>query len=536
MRSPTAPAFQPDSRRANMGQLRQGNFDVLILGGGINGAGIARDLALRARSRGVPLRVALVEQRHFASGTSGKNSQLIHGGLRYLKQLEFHLVREALRERATLLRIAPHLVEPLPFLIPFYSHWSRIFYGTGLFLYDQLAGKRNIGRRHYLSRADLIRLEPDFAADHLAAAAIYFDCTVHSARLVLENVFDAVRDGAIVCNYVRAEQTTRRGDHFEVTLRDSLTGERFTTTARKLVDTTGPWQKTPSLRPVRGSHLVFPRLNASNNAVAYFAADGRIIFVIPWGARKELSLVGTTDCDHDGGPDEVRISPEEIRYLLRVLDRIFPRARRLRPITAFSSLRPLVERGSRSATKTSREHRIWNSAEGILHVAGGKYTTYRLMSEQAADVVCREVAPFLVGASTTMEAPLGGNSRSWFDREMAGATELAARYGLENVDAEYLVRHYGQLAATVLESLPAMAPDGLTRFESAILSFAVAHESAQRLADLMFVSTYWGYGRRWTAETLAPLSREMGRLLGWSEQRRQEEVSLVLDLLTIPEY
>jgi Glycerol-3-phosphate dehydrogenase len=193
-----------NSREATIERLQDGPLDVLILGGGINGAGIARDLALRSRRAGVELRVGLVEQRHFASGTSGRNSQLIHGGLRYLKGLEFGLVAESLRERATLLRIAPHLVSPQPFLIPMYGWFARLFYGTGLAIYDVLSRGGALPRHRSLTRSDVMGLEPGLSTDRLTSGAIYFDARVHSARFVLENIFEAARNGAMIVNYARA--------------------------------------------------------------------------------------------------------------------------------------------------------------------------------------------------------------------------------------------------------------------------------------------------------------------------------------------
>src|SRR5437879_6209606 len=291
------PGFTRESRVRNLERLRRESFDVLILGGGINGAGIARDLVMRGS------KVALVEQRHFASGTSGKNSQLIHGGLRYLKQLEFRLVRESLRERATLLKLAPHLVTPQPFLIPLYGWARRWFYGTGLWMYDMLAGSGNIGRHRILSRTEVEKIEPGLAREGLTHGAVFFDCQIHSARFVPENIWDAARAGAAVANYARAE---RQGE--QVTVTDAISGESFSVRAEKLVDSTGAWANEERLRLVRGSHVVVPRLNSSENAIAYFEKSGRIIFVIPWGSSRQLSLVGTTDVDHDDTPDDVRIS------------------------------------------------------------------------------------------------------------------------------------------------------------------------------------------------------------------------------------
>ncbi len=460
-------------RSENLQRLRAETFDVLIVGGGINGAGIARDLTLRG------LKTALVEQRHFASGTSGKNSQLIHGGLRYLKNLEFGLVREALRERSTLLHLAPHLVHPLPFLIPMYSRFDRLLYGAGLRLYDVLAGSHGIGRRRGLSIAEMKDLEPGLDSRGLVSGAIFFDAAIHSARFVLQNIFDAVRLGAVAVNYVHYEAGHVTG---------AFSGERFPVKAKKIVDATGPWGRGSTLRLVRGSHIVLPKLNRSGNAIAYFEESGRIIFVIPWGANLELSLVGTTDSDHRGGPDEVHISGEEVRYLQRIVRRLFPGAGAAEPVSAYSSLRPLVRDDAASATKTSREHRIWNSADGVVHVTGGKFTTYRLMSEQAADLVCAEIAPALAKVHLTASTPLGRDGHEL----MMGADDRAR------------------------------------------IAYAVEHEMAQRLADFLYVSTYLGYEKRWTAESLEPFAAQMGRLLGWDARRTAEEIALALRAAALP--
>jgi len=528
------PAFNRRSRPEAIDRLRRERFDLLILGGGINGAGLARDLALRAQTAGVTLKIALVEQRHFASGTSGKNSQLIHGGLRYLKQLEWRLVREALAERATLLEIAPHLVEPLPFLIPFYGRVARFYYGAGLALYDWLAGDRNIARHAILPRADVERLEPGLARAGLVSAGIYYDCRVNAARLVLENLFDAARLGVAVANYVRADGVTRENGDYRVALADQLSGDRFDVRARAVVDATGPWQPASELRLVRGSHLVLPKVNTSSYAIAHFAFDGRIFFIIPWGPGEALSLVGTTDVDHEAGPDEVRISSEEIRYLERVLAELFPHAVPVRVVSAYSSLRPLIRASTASATETSREHRIWTSPQGVVRIAGGKYTTYRKMCEEAAEVVAGEIAPELAGLCRTSEVPLGGNSREALTELRDSVGELADLYALERADVERLIRSHGRLACAVIEHLPQAAPEGLSRLEAAVASFAVEHEMVERLADLLFVSTYWGYERAWEKKELRRLARWLGARLGWDEARQEAEVNLVERLLALP--
>jgi glycerol-3-phosphate dehydrogenase len=430
------------SREANLARLRDEHWDVLVIGGGINGAGIARDLVLRDAR----LRVALVEKNHFASGTSGRNSQLIHGGLRYLKYLDFHVVREALRERATLLGMSGGLVEPLQFLIPCYSAIDSWYYGAGLTLYDMLAGKYGIGWHRVV---DAAAIEPELAREGLAAGMMFYDCKVNSARLVLENIMDAEARGAAVANYVEAKVDGKQIEAF-----DSLAGERFPLHARKVVDATGAWSNGQQLRLVRGSHLIFPRIQQGDEAIAFFDKKGRIVFLIPWGERNDLTLVGTTDVDHDGSLDEVHISQEERQYLTAIVHRLFP-AYREEPVSSYSSLRPLISQAGRSATSTSREHEIWETADGVLHIAGGKYTTYRAMSEELVDK---------------------------------------------------LVSQPCRTAQVPLQVVPP-PQDPIARVRQ-----AVEREYARKLNDLLYVNTYWGYERRLSPEWVEPLARELAAL------------------------
>ena len=457
-----------DKRAENIRRLQSETFDVLIAGGGINGAGIARDLMLREGD----FRVALVDKRHFASGTSGKNSQLIHGGLRYLKYFDFQLVREALRERATLLRIAPGLVRPLEFLIPCYSAFDRWFYGAGLLLYDLLAGGHAIGHHRTLSQEKVRELEPHLARTQLRAGLAFWDCEVNSARLVLENILDAESRGACVANYVGVSLRDR-----EIEATDHLAGERFPIRARRIVDATGAWSGSGSLRLVRGSHLIFPKIQSGSEAISYFDEKGRIIFLIPWGENGDLTLVGTTDVDHSGSPDDVRISRDETEYLTGIVRHLFPEYRE-KPISSYSALRSLIAEEGRSATSTSREHRIWETSDGILHVAGGKYTTYREMSEELVDTLLREIAP---------------------------GRDLPCR--------------------TAQTPIPVASPpsDATSRTR-----MAVEREYARRLEDMIYVSTYQGYERPLDPDWLLPVALVMGEMLGWDKAQVDGELRRVL--------
>ena len=435
------------------------------MGGGINGAGILRDLSLRARHSSGPLRAGLLEKAHFAAGASGKNSQLIHGGLRYLKYLQLHLVRESLRERSILLGIAPQLVRPLEFLLPLYGVKSRLTYGTGLWLYDRLAGSQAIAQHCMLASQEVTRLEPGLSHSGLSSAALFYDATVPSARLVVENVLDAIAHGGIAANYVCAERWEQGEDRtWRVQCRDTLAGDRFEVYARKLVDARGAWLDGQTLRLVRGSHIVLPRVTSGDRAIAHFEPNGRIVFLIPWGSQNQLTLVGTTEADHSDSPDRVRISEAEAKYLLGIVGKLFPGSKGVAPVTSFSSLRPLVRAHGGSATRVSRDHKIWNTPDGILHIAGGKYTTYRLMSEEAADLICSEIAPELATVHKTAETALPQVER------------------------------------------------------------AIGDAMEQRLRDYFFVSTYLGYERQWSAESLRPYADALAAKRDWSDARIREEI------------
>ena len=278
------------------------------------------------------------------------------------------------------------------------------------------------------------------------------------------------RRGALAANYIRAEAWEREATgRWRVRCTDALSGEQFEVAARKLVDARGPWSDPESLRLDRGSHIVIPRVTQSENAIAHFEPDGRIVFLIPWGSRQQLTLVGTTDEDHRDGPDNVHISEKETRYLRGVVAKLFPQHRDIAPLSAFSSLRPLVRVSGRSASSVSRDHRIWNSADGVLRIAGGKYTTYRLMSEQASDLVCSEIAPELARVHLTAEAVFAPVTR-----EIGDAME-------------------------------------------------------HHLADYLYVSTYLGYEQQWTSELLLPLTQALGQKRGWSEARMRAEVDAVIE-------
>ena len=369
-----------------------------------------------------------------------------------------------------MLRIAPQYVKPLAFLLPMYGIKSRLIYGMGLRVYDWLAGADAIAPHRMLGTTEVAQIEPGLARNGLSAAALFYDCGVGSARFVIENILDAMASGAFAANYVRADAWERRADGvWGVLCTDTLAGEQFEIRARKLVDARGAWSGGDSLRLVRGSHIVIPRVSAGDHAIAHFEPDGRIIFLIPWGSRNQLTLVGTTDEDHQQGPEHVHITKPELDYLLGIVRKLFPGLAAVQPVSAFSSLRPLIRERHGSPTSATREHRIWNSEDGILHIAGGKYTTYRRMSEEAGDLVCREIAPGLATLHVTAERPFAPA-----EREIGDALE-------------------------------------------------------QRLWDYLFVTTYLGYERRWDVESLMPYGEALGCKRGWGKDRVRQEVDAVIE-------
>lgn len=380
----------------NLELLKNTEFDILIIGGGINGAGVARDAVARG------MKVALVEAQDFASGTSSRSSKLIHGGIRYLENMEFGLVYEALSERAKLFKMAPHLVHPLRFLIPVFSN-SRVGYRMmqlGMWLYDALAFLEVPESHESLSAQEITADYPLIKSDLLIGGLRYSDAYMDDDRLVFETLRSAQKLGQLVCaSYVEAKNiNSTLTDRFnEVTVIDQLGDQKpFKIKARHIVSTVGPWtddlrrridqQALPCLRPTKGIHLTLDRNRFPLISAVVMGVEERIVFAIP---RHDMVIVGTTDTDYKGDPRLVKVSAEDITYLLSVVNQYFPQARlETKDILAvYAGVRPLVQDGSASEGKTSREHTIWTDENRVTFVAGGKYTTYRLIAEQAMEQV-----------------------------------------------------------------------------------------------------------------------------------------------------
>lgn len=385
-------SLSANSRRENLEKLGGEVFDLAIIGGGINGAGIARDAA----SRG--MRVALIEAKDFAIGTSSRSSKLIHGGIRYLENFEFGLVFEALSERRRLFELAPHLVHPLRFVIPMYKggRVSPFLMGLGMFLYDALALFETPEPAEKLKPNEISQTLPMLSQKDLAAAFAYSDAYMDDDRLVIETLRSADAKGAVAVNYVRAEAATHdsNGKILAVKARDELTGDRLEIKARHFVSTVGPWTDQvapklvpdwkPRMRPSKGVHLTFTRDRLPLKQAVVMAAEKRIVFGIP---RHEMVIVGTTDTDYPGDPYTVHTTRKDVEYLLGVVDQYFPGAKIKESdiVASYSGVRPLVHDEADTESKTSREHTIITDARGLTVVMGGKYTTYRLIAQQAVE-------------------------------------------------------------------------------------------------------------------------------------------------------
>jgi glycerol-3-phosphate dehydrogenase len=530
-------SFSHRTRAINLSRMQREEFDLTVIGGGVTGAAIARDAALRG------MKVALIEKGDFASGTSSKSSKMIHGGLRYLKQLDIGLVKESLSEREKLLHLAPHLVHAAPYLIPIYSGWKgRLEHQLGLFGYDLLAGGSSLPRHRDLSREKTLEEEPLLRQENLSGGFIYYDCLVNDARLTLALIKSAHEQGASVANYTQAiELNTDNESHREVRFREVMTGREGIIRTRVIVSAVGPWTgelfklhrlSGPPIRPTKGVHLVFPgeRLQV-NKIVVLPTADNRIIFVVPLG---EFAYVGTTDTDYTGSLDNVLVESDDVSYLLDALNKCFP-SLHLGPediVSTWAGLRPLImEEGDPS--KVSRDYYIALYDEGVAVIAGGKLTTNRTMAESIIDQVLEHYGHSLQGdfrPCTTAEVPLTGGEMSdfpsYFRAQFLG---LEGRWGLSATNVEHLLHSYGrnhmQILALGLHDPKLLKPLGPNcRVLRAQVIYGVEDEMALTLEDFMSRRTdllhFNGEGK--LEKVVAKL---MAKSLGWSRARRRDEIN-----------
>ncbi len=470
------------SRDEVLTKLSGRQTDVLVIGGGIVGAGVARDAAMRG------LNTALVEQGDFASGTSSRSSRLLHGGLRYLAQGRVGLVREASREKRVIGKIAPHLAQPLAFIFPGRkgTSWSLWKLAIGAKLYDVLCGMRNFGGSRVFGRKKTIEVLHGVSAQNLTGAVRYFDALTNDARLVIDTIRSAVQHGATALNYVRLVEAKHSGNVWRCTLEDVESGAMVEIQARTVVNATGPWSdKLPhsntSLRLTKGVHLVIDRDRLPIPDAVVMAEGDRILFAIPWAERV---ILGTTDTDYQGPLSEPSCEEADIQYILEITNATFPQVNLTHEdlISTWAGLRPLVADRHGNPSDISRRHEVKMNEPGWWDVTGGKLTTYRLMAEETVDAIAKYV----------------GTAKKKCETAHRPLLEPRATSGVSGIVpppvSEMLVRHYCR------------------------------SEWVRHLDDLMVRRTSWRHYRHDHLEVAGRAARWMAVELGWDETRVQSEI------------
>jgi glycerol-3-phosphate dehydrogenase len=530
-------ALGPGERASALAAMAEQELDVLVVGGGVVGAGTALDAATRGLATG------LVEARDWASGTSSRSSKLVHGGLRYLEMLDFALVREALKERGLLTqRLAPHLVKPVPFLYPLrHRGWERLYAGSGVALYDTMAASSGHGRglphHRHLGRRRALRVAPCLRKDALVGALQYYDAQMDDARYAMTLVRTAAAYGAPVANRARVVGFLREGERVVgARVEDVEGGGEYEVHARQIVNATGVWtDDTQALigergqfhvRASKGIHLVVPKDRIHSSTGLILRTDRSVLFVIPWGRHW---IIGTTDTDWDLDKAHPAASSADIDYLLEHVNSVLAV-----PLTrddvqgVYAGLRPLLAGESEATSQLSREHTVAHPVPGLVVVAGGKYTTYRVMAKDAVDAAVHGLDR-RVAECVTEKTPLAG--AEGYQALWNARAGIAARTGLHVARIEHLLNRYGSLTEEVLRLVaddpglgaPLAAADDYLRAE---VVYAASHEGARHLDDVLTrrtrisIETFDRGTRcaREAAELMAPV-------LGWDEAHVEKEIT-----------
>ena len=533
-------ALSPAGRREAIARMAENELDILVVGGGVVGAGTALDAVTRG------LTTAIIEARDWASGTSSRSSKLIHGGLRYLEMLDFGLVREALRERGLLLdRIAPHLVKPVPFLYPLQHRlWERGYAGAGVALYDAMAytsgTAHGLHHHRHLTRRQALREAPCLRKDALTGAIQYWDAQVDDARFTMTVVRTAASFGALAANRAKVTGFLRQGERVTgARVTDLETGEEFEVRAKQVINATGVWTDDTQamadtrgqfhVRASKGIHLVVPRDRLPSSTGLILRTEKSVLFVIPWGRHW---IIGTTDTDWTLAKDHPAASAQDIDYLLEHVNSVLNS-----PLTredvegVYAGLRPLLSGEEESTSKLSREHVVGHPVPGLVVVAGGKFTTYRVMAADAVDEAARTMDA-RVPDSCTAELPLIGADgyRPLWNQRRA----LAATFGIHVARVEHLLNRYGACVHELLDMLradPSLAAPlpGADDYLAVEAKYAVTHEGALHLEDVLTRRTRisieaWDRGVA-AAPEVADL---MAGLLGWTDEAKKREIDRYL--------
>ncbi len=527
--------FSAKNRASIVKELQSETFDLLVIGGGITGVGIALDAAGRG------LKVALVEKQDFAAGTSSRSTKLIHGGLRYLKQLEFGLVREVGQERKTVYHNAPHLVIPEKMLLPITKDGSfgKTSASFGIYTYDWLAGVKRSERRAVLSRSQTLKREPLLRKDDLEAGIVYWEYRSDDARLVIEVAKTAAEDGAVLLNYCEFNQFTYENEHIsggEMT--DLKTGKTFSIKAKRTINAAGPWVDNvrsvdsevqgKRLHLTKGVHLVFDRERFPLRQAVYFdVADGRMIFAIP---RDGATYVGTTDTTYTDKIERPHVTQEDVDYILAAANDAFD----IEPLTekdiqsTWAGLRPLIHEDGKSPSELSRKDEIFISKHGLISIAGGKLTGYRKMAERTVDLALRQLEaeekqPFMLSRSSSRKLA-GGRLHSFkaFASEV-GETELTES------ELSGLFHKYGENAVEIISNIDWKNEDRTLAILLAELNYCVENEMITELSDFLIRRTGRLYFEKPIADKYAEqLNEELAKLLKLNEEQKQTSLNTYL--------
>lgn len=533
--------LSPEQRHSAIAELGSENFDVLVIGGGVTGVGAALDAA----SRG--LKVALIESQDIAAGTSSRSSKLIHGGLRYLEQYDFKLVREALHERELLVStLCPHLVKPVGFLFPLTEKFKeRTYVGAGLALYDALRGfQRALPWHKHISQRQINEIAPSLRPDIIMGAIKYFDAQVDDARHTLSVARTAARHGAIIATRVRADSLIREGKRVVgVKAKDLVSGKSISIKATVTVMCAGIWSDELhekfelkagyGVTMSKGVHIVLPGSAIKSNAGIILKTPVSVLFLIPWGDKW---IVGTTDTPYTGDRAEPFATREDVQYILDQANRVLtPKLKTEEIIGVYAGLRPLVANNKGSATtKLSREHTVDRPAAGFVSIAGGKYTTYRVMGKDVIDLAVNELRK-LTPESVTEKLPLIG--ADGYFALVQQSERIAEESGLDSETISHLLNRYGSMISEILDligSQPSLAQK-LHKdlpYLKAEVHYAASHEGARTVDDVISRRTRIAFEAiNHGVELAGDIAAIIAPVLGWSAKDRRESVTSYEDLV-----
>jgi glycerol-3-phosphate dehydrogenase len=532
-------ALSPAYRQRVISELSKEEFDLLVIGGGVNGAGIALDAASRGLS------VALVEANDFASGTSSRSSKLIHGGLRYLEQYDFKLVREALQERELMITtIAPHLVRPVSFLYPLQEKLKeRTYVGAGMALYDALRGfKRALPWHKHVSQKELSEIAPSLRLDLITGGYRYFDAQVDDARHTMMIARTAAKYGALVGTRIKCESLLKEGKRIVgAKVRDLITDKEIVVKARVTVMATGVWTdemyKSFGIKPgykvrtSKGAHIVVPGDAIKSQSGVIIKTDNSVLFIIPWAGKW---IVGTTDTDYKDELAEPVATRADIDYIIHQANRVLePKLDKSQVIGAFAGLRPLISQEDNAETADlSREHVVDHPVPGFVTIAGGKYTTYRVMSEDAVNEAVSDLNRIIPDSCTDSLSVIGADGYAVLKNQVK---RLANTYQIDVNTVTHLLERYGSLIAEVLDSSPLeylekLSPD--LPYLKAEIWYAVTHEGALSISDVMYRRTRLNFELKDQGISLLDeIAEIVATALGWDMDKKEESMKQYRDLV-----